>query len=292
MPWKRRQAKLAGVRRALGGLVVLVAMLCPSAASAAEQTETFDQSVFWTAPPNVTSVTFDVYGAQGGSSIYFPDDPGGLGGRATGAVDVVPGARYTIIVGSSGQTSFDPPVPSGGGDGSVVRWGVTRLIAAGGGTGGGAGGPGAPGGSEVDQFGNIDGGSAGSASGGASWGPPGTEYESGVRAGNGLVTATYDPTPPDTDPPAIKITEQPKRKVKTESKKVEVQVSFTSSEPGTTFECRLDKEAFAECESPYSVKAKARRGDGAKHRIVVRGSDAAGNVAEPVSVRFRAIRKQ
>ena len=266
-------------------VVALAAMLCPTGASAALQTKIFDQSVFWTAPPHVTSVTFSVFGAEGGSSIYFPDQPGGgLGGRATGTIDVVPGARYTIIVGGTGEWSFDPTQPSGGGEGSVVRLGTTRLIAAG---GGGAGPNGAPGGTEVDQYRSIDGDGVG----GVSWGPPGTVYEPGVRPGRGLVVAAYEPVLPDTQPPVIEVTERPDNRVKTDRKQVDVQVGFTSNEAGTTFECRLDDEAYEACSSPYSVKVKAQRRPGAKHRIRVRGTDEAGNVATPVSVKFRAIRK-
>ena len=101
---------------------------------------------------------------------------------------------------------------------------------------------------------------------------------------------SYEPVLPDTEAPVIEVTEQPDSKVKTDRKRAEVQVGFTSSEAGTTFECRLDDEAYEACSSPYSVKVKAQRRPGAKHKIRVRGTDEAGNVATPVSVKFRAIR--
>lgn len=353
---------------------MLAAMVCPSVAPAA--TETFNyspQTQSWIAPPHVTSATFDVYGAQGGSSIYFPDASGGLGGRATATIDVVPNHEYWISVGGQGYDTpdIDPTkyVIKGGG-GSEVRsratlLSSTRLIAAG---GGGAGPAGVPGGTEDAAGGSIN----GSGAGGASWGPPGTKYEVGVRAGNGLVTVTYDafpqntviesgpdgltndntptfsfdsneagvsfqcfdeftfgtcsgpgqthtsepladgphkiavtstdgdgftdPTPAtrtftvDTKAPVIRVTDRPKDTVKTDGKRVRVRVRFKSAEPETTFECRLDKGAYRQCGSPYSVRVKAKPGRGAKHRISVRGTDAAGNKT-PVSVKFRAIRK-
>jgi hypothetical protein len=50
--------------------------------------------------------------------------------------------------------------------------------------------------------------------------------------------------------------------------------TFTASEPGSTFECRLDALAFSPCSSPTVTPPLA---DGA-HVLAVRATDAAGNV--------------
>ncbi len=50
---------------------------------------------------------------------------------------------------------------------------------------------------------------------------------------------------------------------------------FSSSEPNSTFECKLDTAAFAACTSPYVARAPWPT---ATHTFSVRATDAAGNV--------------
>ena len=85
------------------------------------------------------------------------------------------------------------------------------------------------------------------------------------------VTASPSTTrSPDTHPPQTKITKGAPNK----TDKTKVKFKFTSSEPDSTFECKLDKKPFKPCTSPKKVK---RLEDG-KHKFKVRAIDAAGNV--------------
>ena len=77
------------------------------------------------------------------------------------------------------------------------------------------------------------------------------------------------PLTTDTVPPETTIGKSPKRK----SKNRRVSIAFGSNEPGSAFECSLDRGAFAPCASPFTAKVK--RG---KHRFEVRATDAAGNL--------------
>ncbi len=49
---------------------------------------------------------------------------------------------------------------------------------------------------------------------------------------------------------------------------------FRSDEPGSTFECKLDKRGFRPCASPKTY----RRLDEERHKFLVRAIDPAGNV--------------
>lgn len=108
-----------------------------------------------------------------------------------------------------------------------------------------------------------------------------------------VAVPSVDPDPlPDTTAPETTITKKPKGKLKVKKKTGRIRISF-SSEAGATFECRLDKAAFTDCTSPYSVKARSKRGKGAKHAVEIRATDAAGNVEAPAeTVSVRVIRKK
>jgi hypothetical protein len=75
----------------------------------------------------------------------------------------------------------------------------------------------------------------------------------------------------DDDPPETTIDKGPKRKTKKRKAKFE----FSSDEPGSSFECKLDKKGFEACDSSERFKVKRKR-----HRLEVRAIDPAGN-ADP-----------
>jgi hypothetical protein len=74
----------------------------------------------------------------------------------------------------------------------------------------------------------------------------------------------------DTTPPDTKITKGPPKK----THKATAKFKFTSSEAGSTFECKLDKGKFKKCGSPKTYK-KLKPG---KHVFKVRAIDKAHNV--------------
>ena len=106
------------------------------------------------------------------------------------------------------------------------------------------------------------------------------------------VTGTTNPPPPggggapaigDTQAPDTTITKGPKKALKLKKKKAKAKFSFSSSEPNSTFECKLDKADWKACGSSASISA----GKGS-HTLQVRAIDAAGNVdASPATAKFK-----
>jgi sugar lactone lactonase YvrE len=93
------------------------------------------------------------------------------------------------------------------------------------------------------------------------------------------------PDPTDTTPPETTIEKGPKKK----STKRKAKFSFSSSEPGSTFECALDKKSFAPCSSPTKVKKLKPK----KHKFQVRAIDAAGNPDLTAAVKkFKVLQKK
>jgi hypothetical protein len=99
-------------------------------------------------------------------------------------------------------------------------------------------------------------------------------------AGQGAEPGPAAPAPPaDRTPPETTVA-----RTKIEANKRRVSFVFASSEPGSTFRCRLDKRPFAPCPSPRTYRNLKAGG----HRFAVAAVDAAGNVdPSPASVRFR-----
>ena len=148
-----------------GALALTTALLLPMSTALAT-TLTFNHTgteQTWTVPAGITSATFDLHGAQGGTAFDASFGAGGLGGRATATLALTPGETIEIRVGGQGTTvggyngGGAPGVstyPGGGGGATDVRQGGTSLgdrvlVAAGGGGSGacsGSGGMSSPGG--------------------------------------------------------------------------------------------------------------------------------------------------
>jgi hypothetical protein len=104
--------------------------------------------------------------------------------------------------------------------------------------------------------------------------PPPPEPEPGGGGG-----AVGDTAAPDTQ-----ITAGPKAK----STKRKANFSFTSTEPGSTFECKLDDAAFAGCSSPNELKVEK-----GKHKFEVRATDTSGNVdPTPATLAWKVKKKK
>ncbi len=78
------------------------------------------------------------------------------------------------------------------------------------------------------------------------------------------------------DSPETTIAKHPSKKLKTTKKKAKASFEFASTEPDSSFECSLDRNAFASCHSPMTVKTKATA-KAKKHTFEVRATDLLGN---------------
>ena len=92
-------------------------------------------SYFWSAPPGVTRVMVELWGAGGGGG---PLTGGGAGAYSKSLIAVTPGTVYTIIVGGGGQFFvLGGPDAAGGATSSMNLAGNTLIYAGGGGPSGG-----------------------------------------------------------------------------------------------------------------------------------------------------------
>jgi hypothetical protein len=85
-------------------------------------------------------------------------------------------------------------------------------------------------------------------------------------------------TLPDTTKPKVTIKKAPKAK----STSTAAKLRFVSNEAGSTFKCKLDKKAWANCKSPKTYR-KLKLG---KHVFKVKATDAVGNVSAVVKRKF------
>lgn len=169
----------------------------------------------WIAPQGVTRVEVELWGAGGGGA-SSPNTAGqyggaaGGGGYALGIYPVVPGGRYTVVVGMGGSGALTANSNSQGADGNLSSFapeGQTALIYA---TGGSRGKPRLSGGSGggVGTNGNVVNlvGSGGSGAGQGVADPPvgggsprggsgGLTGSGGIAPGGGAAGAYYDGVP-------------------------------------------------------------------------------------------------
>ena len=111
---------------------------------------------------------------------------------------------------------------------------------------------------------------------------------SGTGSNQSFVTGTASPYGVAVDvcprhaPPETEITKGAPKK----TEKTKVKFKFSSSEPDSTFECKLDKKQWEPCASPKTVK----RLDEGKHTFQVRAIDTAGNVdPSPAKDKFKVL---
>lgn len=92
--------------------------------------------------------------------------------------------------------------------------------------------------------------------------------------------------PADTEAPVTKFAQGPKKKITTTSRTAKVTFKLASSEPGSTFLCKLDKGKFRKCGPKTSYTVKPGR-----HRLVVVAIDTSGNAdATPLKKKFSVVR--
>lgn len=190
------------VRRIVAGIVSSASLFLALGFADAAATEVTEEFEFigtpqtWTVPSGVTSATFILWGASGGSGSgvsFAPNAPGGKGARLEATLPVVPGEKYLLYVGGAapgggieaggynggGGGSYSGNVHDlggGGGGASDIRISASltdRLLVAGGGGGGGGNGAG-------------DGPSSGGGAPGGAGGDSGSPGEDGLDERDGI----------------------------------------------------------------------------------------------------------
>ncbi len=108
-----------------------------------------------------------------------------------------------------------------------------------------------------------------------------------IADARGVGTITDDDLP-DTSPPETAIGQGDEEEGQDfAKKKVKAKFEFSSSEP-SSFECKLDRESFKSCSSPFARKVKP-----GKHTFQVRATDAVGNVdPTPAKRKWKVKRKK
>lgn len=169
----------------------------------------FSASTYWTAPPGVTTVLVEAWGAGGGGggsqsgSVTGANGGGGGGGAYSNKqITVVPGTTYLVSVGTSGAGGTGGASPGAGITGGDTFFKDTGTVLAKGGGGGGAGTPGAAGaagasgggvGTVVTSGGVGGAGGAASFQGGGGGGSGGSSTSGGAGVNTGIAGAAGTP---------------------------------------------------------------------------------------------------
>ncbi len=110
-----------------------------------------------------------------------------------------------------------------------------------------------------------------------------TDASNNVSACSAPITYTElspepEPQPSgDSDPPETTLKKSPKKR----SDDRTPTFKFAADEPGSTYECKLDKKPFDACEKKETLRAKP-----GKHTLFVQATDVSGNV-DPTPLRFK-----
>lgn len=126
-PMRRRERR--SIVRYLAARVAFFLALVASSMVRAEQV-TFDFVGYpqaWVVPDNVTSITIDARGAQGGDNPYEPPPEGGKGGRVQTTLAVTPGEILVIYVGGRGGDLSSPNTAGPGGFNSGGAGGIDNV---------------------------------------------------------------------------------------------------------------------------------------------------------------------
>lgn len=127
----------------------------------------------------------------------------------------------------------------------------------------------------------------------------GTAYDDAAKkvsfvvSASGAACADPDAQPPASTPtapqgpPDTVLGAHPKAKVKTKKSKAQVKFTFSASVPGATFECKLDKGAYARCSSPTTYKVKP-----GKHAFSVRAIGSGETDATPAGFSFKVVKQK
>jgi hypothetical protein len=237
-----------------------------------------------------------IAGGGGGATAHLA---GGAGGGTTGGAGSRPdlfghagGGGTQTAGGAGGLIPYPETIDgrdgirgSGGGGGSCLNHDGDFVCEWGGGGGGGG------------YYGGGGGGDWGSGGGGSGFGPDGVVFQSGVRAGNGIVRITYSAPPPaDTTPPTTTIALDPSSPDGQNGwyvSAVHATVSAVDEAGGSGVagtSCALDPTtipaSFADLPAGCAYPGADVTDDGT-HVLYAASKDSAGNAETPVSQSFK-----
>jgi hypothetical protein len=103
-----------------------------------------------------------------------------------------------------------------------------------------------------------------------------------VTGRTGFATALFTVDTSLPPAPKVKFTKRPPGVVRTRKKSVKLGFALQSSEPKSTFKCKIDKGSFKSCKANFSARFKL-----GKHAVSAEAVSAAGVTGKPVTVKFQ-----